>query len=146
MPEKEENNQTALDALFWREEILQVLYWMDGEGLAAAVPFNRLLSLLNTSPENLLLHLHKNIEAGYLKIEEDSLSENSLVQLTPGGKKKPVVFFAMHLRACKKQGMVSAGPIANFATTTVLRRKTAFIIVPTAGISISWGTMLNRII
>ena len=42
MPEN--NNQiynNAVDILFWREEILQVLYWMEGEGLAEAVPFNR---------------------------------------------------------------------------------------------------------
>ena len=114
MPEKEENNQTALDALFWREEILQVLYWMDGEGLAAAVPFNRLLSLLNTSPENLLLHLHKNIEAGYLKIEEDSLSENSLVQLTPGGKKEAGGIFRNAFEGMQKAGHGECGPDCEF--------------------------------
>lgn len=45
MPEKNEyTNQDALNALFWLEEILQVLYWMEGEGLSNAVPFNRLMS------------------------------------------------------------------------------------------------------
>ena len=57
MPEKDKPSQQALDILFWREEILQVLYWMDGEGLADAVPFNRLLTLLNTTDDNLLYHL-----------------------------------------------------------------------------------------
>ncbi len=104
MPEKNLNNQNALDALFWREEILQVLYWMDGEGLAAAVPFNRLLSLLNTTPENLLHHLQKNIEAGYLKIEEDSVSENSLMQLTPAGKKEAGGIFRNAFEGMQKAG------------------------------------------
>ncbi len=60
MPENNNHtNKNAVDALFWREEILQVLYWMEGEGLEDAVPFSRLLSLLNTTSENLLLHLKK---------------------------------------------------------------------------------------
>ena len=61
MPEQKDNtNKQALDALFWREEILQVLYWMDGEGLADAVPFSRLMVLLNTDSDNLLLHHQHN--------------------------------------------------------------------------------------
>ncbi len=72
-------NKNAVDALFWREEILQVLYWMEGEGLEDAVPFNRLLSLLNTTSDNLLFHLQKNIEAGYLKTDDEILNESSSI-------------------------------------------------------------------
>jgi hypothetical protein len=48
MPENNPTNKNAVDALFWREEILQVLYWMECEGLETAVPFNRLMVLLNS--------------------------------------------------------------------------------------------------
>ena len=52
---------------------------MEGEELEDAVPFNRLLFLLNTKNKNLLLHLQKNIEAGYLKTEDEILGERSSV-------------------------------------------------------------------
>ena len=59
------NKNQALDALFWKEEILQVLYWMEGEELGAEAHFEKLLALLNTSAANLLLHLGKNEAATF---------------------------------------------------------------------------------
>lgn len=41
------SSQNALDELFWREEILQVLFWMEGEHLADAVGVADLQSFLN---------------------------------------------------------------------------------------------------
>ncbi len=115
MPEKKEDtNQNALDALFWREEILQVLYWIEGEGLAEIVPFNRLLSLLNTTPENLLLHLQKNIEAGYLKTEGEALSIDSSLQLTPFGKKEAGSIFRNAFEGMQKAGHGECGPDCEF--------------------------------
>ncbi len=115
MPEKKEDtNQNALDALFWREEILQVLYWIEGEGLAEIVPFNRLLSLLNTTPDNLLLHLQKNIEAGYLKTEGEALSVNSSLQLTPFGKKEAGGIFRNAFEGMQKAGHGECGPDCEF--------------------------------
>lgn len=114
MPEKNDTNKNALDALFWREEILQVLYWMEGEGLADAVPFNRLLSLLNTTSENLLFHLQKNIETGYLEIEGDPLNERSLVQLTHAGKKEAGGIFRNAFEGMQKAGHGECGPDCEF--------------------------------
>lgn len=107
-------NQDAVDALFWREEILQVLYWMDGEGLASAVPVSRLLSLLNTTPGNLLLHLQKNIEAGYLKTESDALAESSTISLTPAGKKEAGGIFRNAFEGMQKGGHGECGPDCEF--------------------------------
>lgn len=42
---------------------------MEGEGLADSIPFKRLLSLLNTSVENLLYQIKQNIESGFLETE-----------------------------------------------------------------------------
>ncbi len=115
MPEN--NNQihnNAVDILFWREEILQVLYWMQGEGLAEAVPFNRLLSLLDTSNDNLLFHLKKNIEEGYLKSSDELISENSSVQLTPAGKKEAGGIFRNAFEGMQKGGHGECGPDCEF--------------------------------
>ena len=103
-----------LDALFWREEILQVLYWMEGEGLADAVPFGRLLSLLDTKPDQLLLHLHFNIEAGYLQTEGDELSDTSAVRLTPTGKKEAGNIFRNAFEGMQKGGHGECGPDCEF--------------------------------
>ena len=116
MPEnkKENNDQKALDVLFWREEILQVLYWMDGEGLAQSVPFSRLLVLLNTSVENLLFHLQKNIEAGYLSTEDNELTEKSSVQLTDAGKKEAGSIFRNAFEGMQNAGHGECGPDCEF--------------------------------
>lgn len=115
MPENNNHtNSNAVDALFWREEILQVLYWMEGEGLADAVPFKRLLSLLNTTSENLIFHLQKNIEAGYLIAADKALGENSAVQLTPAGKKEAGGIFRNAFEGMQKAGHGECGPDCEF--------------------------------
>ncbi len=113
----EKNNHTnknAVDALFWREEILQVLYWMEGEGLEDAVPVSRLMVLLNTTSENLLLHLKKNIEDGYIKTEDDKPGENSSVRLTPVGKKEAGGIFRNAFEGMQKGGHGECGPDCEF--------------------------------
>ncbi len=114
MPENNKHtNKNAVDALFWREEILQVLYWMEGEGLEDAVPFNRLLSLLNTTSDNLLVHLQKNIENGYLKTK-GLLTETGSVQLTPAGKKEAGGIFRNAFEGMQKGGHGECGPDCEF--------------------------------
>ncbi|MBA2331138.1 MAG: hypothetical protein H0V91_16160 [Flavisolibacter sp.] len=115
MPEKNNHtNKNAVDALFWREEILQVLYWMEGEGLETAVPFSRLMVLLNTTPENLLFHLKKNIEAGYLQTGDDGISENSSVKMTSFGKKEAGGIFRNAFEGMQKGGHGECGPDCEF--------------------------------
>lgn len=108
------SGNSALSTLFWREEILQVLYWMQGEGLADAVPFGRLLSLLNTTPDNLLLHLERNIAEGYLKTEEGVLNEKSAIMLTPVGKKEAGGIFRNAFEGMQKGGHGECGPDCEF--------------------------------
>ena len=40
------NGSEALDSLFWRSEILQALFWMEGEGLASSVQPSYLANFL----------------------------------------------------------------------------------------------------
>lgn len=115
MAGKEEHmDHNALDALFWREEILQVLYWMHGEGLADAVPFTRLLTLLNTSAENLLLHVKKNVEAGYIQSDDGLVNENCSVVLTAIGKKEAGSIFRNAFEGMQKAGHGECGPDCEF--------------------------------
>ena len=111
---KKNTSKEALNILFWREEILQVLYWMEGEGLAEAVPFSRLMTLLNTDSENLLLHLRKNIDAGFLSLESGELSEDSNIQLTPSGKKEAGGIFRNAFEGMQKGGHGECGPDCEF--------------------------------
>lgn len=110
----EMNHQNAVTALFWREEILQVLYWMDGEGLAVSVPFGRLMVLLNTSSENLRYHLQKNIKEGYLLTEDKEVTETCSVQLTPVGKKEAGSIFRNAFEGMQKGGHGECGPDCEF--------------------------------
>ncbi len=114
MEEKSHSNKDSLEALFWREEILQVLYWMEGEGLADAVPVSRLLSLLSTSMQNLLLHLQKNIKQGYLATADDKINENSSVRLTAIGKKEAGGIFRNAFEGMQKAGHGECGPDCEF--------------------------------
>ncbi|MEO6168061.1 MAG: hypothetical protein ABIO46_06500 [Chitinophagales bacterium] len=107
-------NQNALDALFWREEILQVLYWMEGEELAKSVPFRRLLVLLNTTSENLLIHLKKNMEAGLLEADASELNEDTSVRLAAEGKKEAGNVFRSAFQGLQKAGHGECGPDCEF--------------------------------
>ena len=111
---KDDINKQALDALFWREEILQVLYWMDGEGLHDAVPFGRLMVLLNTDTANLLFHIQKNIETGYLNAEGKLGDENASVKLTAFGKKEAGNIFRNAFEGMQKGGHGECGPDCEF--------------------------------
>ncbi len=114
MPENNGHNKKAVDALFWREEILQVLYWMEGEALEEVVPFSKLLVLLNTTADNLFLHLKKNIEAGYLQTEDVVFNENCSVKLTPFGKKEAGNIFRNAFEGMQKGGHGECGPDCEF--------------------------------
>lgn len=108
------NKNQALDALFWKEEILQILYWMEGEELAEVVPFTRLLALLNTSSENLLFHLSKNEEAGWILRNTDALNETSTFSLTSAGKKEAGLIFRNAFDGMQKAGHGECGPDCEF--------------------------------
>lgn len=108
------NKNPALNALFWKEEILQVLYWMEGEDLADSVPFNRLSSLLNTSPENLFFHLVLNEEAGLIIRKIDSQNQTDTISLTPAGKKEAGLIFRNAFEGMQKAGHGECGPDCEF--------------------------------
>lgn len=114
MSDNSNDNKNALDSLFWREEILQVMYWMEGEGLADYVPVNRLLVLLNTTSDNLMHHLKRNIDAGLLRFNNDQLNDTSSIRLTPEGKKEAGKIFSTAFDGMQKAGHGECGPDCEF--------------------------------
>ncbi len=58
-------NHGPLENLYWRDEILQVLYWLRGEGLGEAASV-RDLNVFLDAPEDLVQrHLERLVEEGY---------------------------------------------------------------------------------
>lgn len=60
-----ETNQ-ALDGLFWRDEILQVMYWLQGEGLGELVSAQDLQVFLEGDLSTIQFYLEQTAEEGYL--------------------------------------------------------------------------------
>lgn len=54
------------DQLFWRDEILQALYWMRSEGLGDELAAAQLAGLLDASPARLAHELRRLAGEGYL--------------------------------------------------------------------------------
>ena len=72
------DGRTALDALYWRAEILQALYWMRGEGLANRVAAPQLADFLVASCDVVTTQL-RDLEAdGYLTSDEAGYALTSL--------------------------------------------------------------------
>lgn len=57
----------ALEALRWRDDLLQVLYWFRGEGLGESVPPAELVVLLGAEEELIAYHLERMAAEGYVE-------------------------------------------------------------------------------
>lgn len=101
-------------AMFWKDEILQVLYWMDGEGLGDRVPASQILSLLKTSHANLFFHLQKMVDAGDLLCEDKPIAEHSLVRIAPEMRSEAGKRFAHAFQDLQKAGHGECGPDCEF--------------------------------
>ena len=56
----------SLEAIFWRDELLQILYWFRGEGLGEAVTARELLPFLDAEEQFIQHHLDRMAEEGYV--------------------------------------------------------------------------------
>ncbi len=66
----EPQRDDLLAQLFWRDEILQAMYWMHGEGLGETLTSASLSSLLDTDAEHLDLELQRLEDDGYVAAAE----------------------------------------------------------------------------
>ncbi|MCG3207700.1 MAG: hypothetical protein FOGNACKC_01300 [Anaerolineae bacterium] len=65
------SDNQPLDTLFWRDEILQVMFWLRGEGLAQTVTAQELEVFLNNNASTLHFYLEQFTEEGYLTRHPD---------------------------------------------------------------------------
>ena len=109
-----EKDKEALQALFWRDEILQVMYWLQGEELANAVSMKTMLPLLAASEEVLLFHLQKLMREGYLMQEADEKTDEAKFRLSDFGKKEAGKQFSEAFQGMQKAGHGECGPDCEF--------------------------------
>ncbi len=64
--DKQRPDDPALRALYWRDEILQVMYWLSGEGLAEDVTAQQLGTFLDEDSDELALALVRLARDGYV--------------------------------------------------------------------------------
>ena len=100
----------ALNALFWRDEILQIMYWLRGEHLGESISAQKLLVMLNTNEENLMLHLKKLVYEDYLIHKNDTYSIDSEFSLSEQSAKEAGRKFSEAFQGLQKAGHGECGP------------------------------------
>lgn len=110
----EEIEKSSLRALFWKDEILQILYWMNGEGFGAEVPIIQVLSLLNTNEANILYHITKLVEEGVLESSSPTIDRSTKIKLATEMKKEAGRRFADAFQGYQKAGHGECGPDCDF--------------------------------
>ena len=113
-----EVEKSALQALFWKDEILQILYWMDGEGLGSEVPVVQVLSLLSTNEDNLLYHVDKLVKDGVLVSNTPDIDKGTLIQLSVDLKREAGRRFSEAFQGYQKSGHGECGPDCEFCYGT----------------------------
>ena len=105
MPTDDRSDQRtpALDAIFWRDEILQVLFWMQGEGLAETAGAAELSVFLQADHGTLAFHLEKMTAEGLLARHADAAAPPRYT-LTDEGRREAGRRFADAFEGMQKQG------------------------------------------
>ncbi len=68
MPEHEKGNaDDPVGSVYWRDEILQVMYWMTGEGFGQEFTLSDLRKFLTAEDDVLLLNLEQMVTTGLLE-------------------------------------------------------------------------------
>lgn len=77
MPPSEPRSE-GLRALYWREEILQVMYWVEGEGFATDLAPSDLERFLGLEEGHVVGYLEQMVEDGYVTSIGDRFSLTDL--------------------------------------------------------------------
>lgn len=80
MTESPEPKSERLRDLYWREEILQVVFWIEGEGFGEQIRGRQLERFLGLDPTAAQRHLEKLASTGHLRRMGDGYA------LTPEGR------------------------------------------------------------
>lgn len=68
----------ALQSIYWRDEILQVMYWLKGEGLLDEVTADDLRRFLATDPGRLEERLDQLVQERYLELASEDVAQYRL--------------------------------------------------------------------
>lgn len=71
--------------LYWQDEILQILYWMRGEGLGEVVSFRHIMQFLNIEERDLRENIRRLVEIGCLGYGREAGDGVERVRLTKSG-------------------------------------------------------------
>jgi len=61
-------SDSSVEALGWRDEILQMMYWMHGEGFGREVTADDIRRFLDADRSRLLRWLEQLVEGGYVEV------------------------------------------------------------------------------
>ena len=114
--ENKKIEDSPIRCMFWKDEILQVLYWMNGEGFGDEVTASQILLFLNTTAVNLRFHLQKIAGEGFLVAKERV--EEIRYSLSEIGKKEGGSHFAEAFQGMQKAGHGECGPDCEFCYGT----------------------------
>jgi hypothetical protein len=110
----QEIEKSSLRSLFWKDEILQVLYWMNGEGLGSQVRIAEVLALLNTNEANLLYQITKLIAEDVLISSTTEINRDTKIELSSEYKREAGRRFADAFQGYQKAGHGECGPDCEF--------------------------------
>ena len=99
-----------LDELFWRDEILQTLFWMRGEGLADGAGPAELARFLAADRSLVEEVLSSMAAGGYVAIESGPASSSPAYRLTPLGIEEGGRRFRDEFAALTRQAHGECGP------------------------------------
>lgn len=116
MNKKEDIEDSPIRCMFWKDEILQILYWMKGEGMGEDVTLSQILPLLQTTDNNLEFHLKKLYNEGFLKLETSD--DEMKYCLSDTGKNEGAKNFAEAFQGMQKAGHGECGPDCEFCYGT----------------------------
>jgi hypothetical protein len=94
----------ALRALYWREEILQVMFWLRGEGLGERVNWRTIERFLGVAVRIGSAYLDRLVEEGFLTTEGDWF------MLTPKGVEEGGRIFSEEFADLTRPGHGQCGP------------------------------------
>ncbi|MEK6720786.1 MAG: winged helix-turn-helix domain-containing protein [Chloroflexota bacterium] len=97
----------ALEALYWRSEILQAMYWMRGERLAADVDPLELARFLAADPATVHRHLRQLAEEGFVDVVPGRLAR---YELTSTGAADGARSFRDEFEGLTRAGHGECGP------------------------------------
>ena len=97
-----------LDELYWRDEILQVMYWYRGEGFGESVTVRDLQTFLPADEHLLTTHMDGMVGDGYLVRQDDA--STPCYTFTPYGAREGARRFADEFASLTGQAHGECGP------------------------------------